>query len=369
MEEMPKVTTGGNKRIEKSSIKRILVRATNWVGDAVMTIPALEAIKENFPDSSITVMARPWVIPLFEHHPAVDDIISFPRGKGILGSLAIKAKMVKLIRKYRFDMAILFQNAFEAAFLSCLGGVRLRIGYITDGRRFFLSHGIIRNKKILAIHQTEYYLFILKAMGWSTKNRYPVLYISPEDIKQARRSLSLCGIKQDDFLVGLGPGAIYGETKRWPSDRFAKIGDLAYKKWGAKVVVMGSEKEIDICSSVTNSMVMESVNFGGRTSLGEAMAIIAECDFFLTNDSGLMHIAAALGVPTVAIFGSTNPATTGPSGPFTMTVKHDIACAPCLQPECKKDFMCMLSIEVQEVWEHMEHLKKSVVKHETCSFS
>jgi heptosyltransferase-2 len=257
-------------------------------------------------------------------------------------------------------LAVLFQNAFEAALLAYLGRVPYRLGYNTDGRGFLLTHGVVRDEKVLKEHQVVYYLALLKTMGWEAPEKDPSLYTDPGDVERARDLLRSYGIYEGDILVGLSPGAIFGDAKRWPPERFAVIGDWADQRWGAKIVVLGSRGESDICRSLCSAMSRSSLNLCGRTSLGVAMGVIRECQFFVTNDSGLMHVASALGVPTVAIFGSTDPIATGPRGPKTRIVKHDVSCAPCLKPECKTDYRCLLSIEPEEVWEEMEGLMEKV---------
>ncbi len=346
----------GKKGIDKSEVRRILVRATNWVGDVVMTLPALEAIGLNFPESSITVLAKPWVLPLFENHPVVDEVIPFGKEGRYGKRLSELFRVIRVIQRGKFDLAILFQNAFEAALLAYLGRVPFRLGYNTDGRGFLLTHGVIRDEEVLKVHQVVYYLTLLKTMGWEAPEKDPSLCADPADVEKARDLLRSSGIREEDILVGLSPGAIFGEAKRWPPERFAAIGDWAAQRWGAKIVVMGSRGEMDICRSLCSAMTHRSLNLCGRTSLGEAMGVIKECQFFVTNDSGLMHVASALGVPTVAVFGSTDPVATGPRGPGTRIVKHDFSCAPCLRPECPTDYRCLLSIEPEEVWEEMEGL-------------
>ena len=346
------------KKIDKAKVKRILIRATNWVGDAVMTLPALEAVKENFPSASITVLAKPWVEPIFSKHPAVDRILTFRKGEGAFTGPGEMIRAIRSIRKGRFDLAILFQNAFEAALLAYMGGVKYRIGYGTDGRGFLLTHKIMQSDEVLKVHQSVYYLSILRAMGWDAKSRNPAIYVSQEDKGSADRILDIEGIKERDLLVGLSPGAIFGGAKRWSPERFAEIGDRAVEEWGARVLIFGSGREKEICSHVCSSMVHQPLNFCGRTSLNVAMGLISRCILFATNDSGLMHISAALGVPTVAIFGPTDFVATGPAGPKTMIVKHETECAPCLKPECPTDHRCMLRIKSEEVWEAMERLRK-----------
>ena len=346
------------EKIDTKKVKRILIRATNWVGDAVMTLPALDAVIENFPSASITLLAKPWVEPIFTHHPAVDRILVFNKGEGAFAGFGEMIRAIRLIRKGKFDLAVLFQNAFEAAFLTYMGGVKYRIGYSTDGRGFLLTHRIVPSDEVLKIHQSAYYLSILRGMGWEAKGRNPAIHVSQEDKDSADRILGTEGIREGDVLVGLSPGAIFGGAKRWSPERFAEIGDRAVEEWGARVLIFGSGKEKEICSHVCSSMASQSLNLCDRTSLNVVMGMISRCFFFTTNDSGLMHIAAALGVSTVAIFGPTDHVATGPLGPKTMIVKHETECAPCLKPECPTDHRCMLKIGSEEVWQAMERLRK-----------
>jgi len=355
---MKKVST--HQSIHKADINRILIRTTNWVGDMVMTVPAIEAVRENFPESTVAVAARPWVIPLLENHPAVDQVIPLMKKKGSVSRAVEIIRMARLIRGMGFDLAVLFQNAFEAALLAWLGGIRFRLGYDTDGRRFLLSHAVTRNQGVSGLHQVEYYLSMLRAMGWEAESRDPRLFVAEKDQAAIRSLLSSKGIGQDHFLLGLSPGAVFGPAKRWPAERFAVIGDWACDRWGAKIVVMGSQGEMDICSAVSESMKHNPVNLCGRTTLGEAMALIERCQFFVTNDSGLMHIAAALNVPMVVIFGSTDPVATGPRSEKARIVQEPVDCAPCLKPKCPTDYRCMLGIEPDEVWREMESLRDSL---------
>lgn len=346
--------------IEKAQVQRILIRATNWVGDAIMTLPALESVRENFPGAHITVLAKPWVAPIFEHHPAVDRVLVFDKGKGARDGFLEMLRMSRTIRKGRFDLAILFQNAFEAALLAFLGRVKLRVGYKTDGRSVMLTHGVSRTEKVLRIHQVGYYCNILRAMGWHAEDRDPSLHTGRGVREEAAGILKQNGIGPKDFIVGLSPGAVFGSAKRWPPDRFAEIGDLAVGKWGARVVVFGSAGEKAIGDCVCKMMKHKALNFCGKSSLPVAMGAISLCRFFVTNDSGLMHMASALGLPTVAVFGSTDHVTTGPRGPKTRIVRRAVSCAPCLKQECPTDHRCMLNITPGAVWDKMEELRRDV---------
>jgi heptosyltransferase II len=358
--EIKDMRVASRRPIEKTRIHRIVVRATNWVGDVVMCMPAFDALRRNFPESHIAVLSRPWVAPLFENHPGVDEVIPYAREQGFFKNLRERLRMIGLIRKRGFDMAVLFQNAFEAGLLAYLGRVPLRVGYNTDGRRGLLSHAIIRDPEIMNKHQVEYYLAILRAMGWEAPTREPHLYVGEKETAVVRSLLSSQGLSEEDFLVGLSPGAIFGPAKRWPVDRFAAVGDRAIEHWDAKVLLLGSKKDDPACLDLARAMKHEALNLCGKTSLGEAMALIKTCRFFLSNDSGLMHVGAALGVPTVAVFGSTNPIATGPRGQWARIVMHHLACSPCLKPECRIGYPCLLSIEPDEVWNAMEELRAKV---------
>jgi heptosyltransferase-2 len=259
----------------------------------------------------------------------------------------------------RFDLAILFQNAFEAALMAYLGRIKYRVGYSTDGRRFFLSHPVTQGETRPG-HQVEYYLDLLRGMGWGAKTQDPLLYVDEKDLGSVQSLLSSKGIGTHDLLVGLSPGAIFGPAKRWPAERFAMIGDWAIERWRGHVVLMGSPGEQAICSAVEKSLHHAALNLCGQTTLGEAMAVISQCDMFVTNDSGLMHVAAALDVPTLAIFGSTDPIATGPRSQRAVIVRRDMDCSPCLRRECPTHHECMLSIEPDDVWNEMNRLKEMI---------
>jgi len=343
--------------INKSKVHRILIRATNWVGDAVMSLPALEAVRGNFPESHIIVLARPWVAPLYESHPAVNEVLSYRRGEGPVNDVSEFLRVIRMVRTLHFEMAVLFQNAFEAALIARLGGIRIRIGYNTDGRGLLLSHSVVRGKEVLKLHQVEYYLTVLRAVGWDAPTRDPSLSPAPDSVIRVRTLLSSKGIHDQDLLLGLSPGAAYGPAKRWPVERFAAIGDRAIHEWNAKVVVIGSEKEKDLGERLITLMAPGGVNCCGMTGLADALALLRRCQWFVSNDSGLMHAAAALKVPTVAIFGSTDPVATGPRGKNARIVKQDMECSPCLKPECPLGYKCLLSVQPDDVWREMKDLR------------
>jgi len=346
--------------ISPENIDKILVRSTNWVGDTVMMLPSLAVVRRAFPHAQITVLANPWVVSLLKNHPAVDRIMIIDKGKGLLSTCKELARIISEFRREQFDLAVLFQNAFEAAFLASLGGVKYRVGYNTDGRGLLLTHKVKRDRTILLAHQVEYFLGIMEAMGWEVEGREPRVYLDDEDVTSANAVLSSDGIDENQLVVGINPGAAYGSAKRWPAERFAVIGDWASQRWGAKVVLFGSFSERDIAAQVSKLMHTDPVDLCGKTTLGEGMALIKRCNFFVTNDSGLMHIAAAFDTPLVAVFGPTDHVRTSPVSRNARIVRHSVECSPCLKVECPSDHRCMLSIEPEEVWDQMESLKKKL---------
>jgi heptosyltransferase-2 len=346
--------------ISPGEIQKIVVRATNWVGDAVLMTPSLVALRKTFPHAQITVLANPWVLPLLVNHPAVDRTMIIDKDAGFLRSMGKLTRIISNLRNEGFDLAVLFQNAFEAALLTSMGGVRYRIGYNTDGRGFLLTHKVIRDEHILEVHQVDYYLGLIEAMGWHVEGREPSLYLNEKDIESTSLMLSSYRIADHHFIVGLNPGATYGSAKRWPEERFATIGDWAAERWNAKVMLFGSSSERDIGLRVSQRMQHAPINLCGLTTLGQVMAFIKRCNFFITNDSGLMHIAAAFHVPLVALFGPTNHITTGPMSGNATIVRYTLDCSPCLKETCPLDHRCMLSIEPDEVWDAMESLKREL---------
>ncbi len=337
---------------------RILVRGANWVGDAVMTLPTLSAIRENFPRGHLTVLARPWVLPVYGAHPAVDRVMACDRGTGPLPAMGMRLRTIREIRRARFDLAVIFPNSFEAALTVFLAGVPCRLGFDTDGRRILLTHPARRSRVAAGRHQAFTYLSLLASRGWPAPYRAPALRVSPADGDLAGRTLAELGIAAGDTLVGLGPGAAYGPSKRWPPERFARVGDWAARRWGARVVLLGSWGDRPACSAVAGAMTQPVVDLCGALPLGAAMGVLRRCRLTVTNDSGLMHLSAGLGTPTVAVFGSTDPVATGPLGPFARVVRHTPPCAPCFLRACPSDFACMLRVTPERVWEGMTELRR-----------
>ena len=343
------------KKIVFDKLSNVLIRGTNWIGDVVMTFPAMAAVRATLPKARIAVLVKPWVADLVRMHPAVDDVLIYERpGRhdGLRGLFALAREL----RQRRFDAAILLQNAFEAAVIARLAGIPVRAGYSTDARGLLLTHPVRLEPRIKTVHQSLYYVEMLEALGFASAGTDVALVPSEAQKKAAQEHLAALGIAGRRPLVGMAPGAAYGPAKRWFPERFAAVADRLAERYACPVILFGSAGDRPSTEAVQSAARTALADVAGRTNLGDAIALIASCDLFVTNDSGLMHVAGALGVPTVAIFGSTNPKTTYPLGERTVLVRRPVDCSPCLKQECPTDFRCMDLVSVDEVLEHATRL-------------
>ena len=332
-----------------SSVSRLCVRATNWLGDAVMSLPAIRAIRHVFPHAHIAVVARPWVADLYSRETSIDRVIPYTAQKGI----AAKREFARGLRRERFDAAILLQNAFDAALMAWLAGIPERIGYSRDGRRLLLTRAIpVPEAGEIPRHQRFYYLELLRRAGML--ERFPdVPAIRLDGIDQARDAgaAHLASLGVGGAALGISPGAAYGNAKRWLPERFAEVA-RASADLCPSVVLFGSNAERPLCEAVAAQLRGSRLavhNLAGATSLREFIDLAAACRLFLTNDSGSMHVASALGVPTIAIFGATDDTTTGPTGPLARVVREPAECSPCLLRECPIDHRCMTAVTAERV--------------------
>jgi heptosyltransferase-2 len=325
-------------------LKRILIRATNWVGDAVMSLPALHAMRSAFSEDHIAILARPWVADLYAREAVCDRVIPYTPAPG-RGDLAAKWKAARALRKEQFDLALLLPNSFESAAIARLAGIPRIVGYNRDGRGFLLSDAV----QVPEIHRHErfYYLELLK--------RAKLILVFPEDSPihltpapdEGQALLASRGIGVP--VIGVSPGAAFGNAKRWLPERFAESARELASAIHAQVALFGSPSERELCELVAQAIGPQAHNLAGQTSLREFIDMASACRIFLTNDSGAMHIASALGVPTVTVFGSTDDVTTGPTGPFARIVREPVECSPCLRRECPIDHRCMTRIPASRV--------------------
>ena len=324
--------------------RSLLVRATNWLGDAVMTTPALAGVREGFPDARIVLLAKPLVAELFRHQPDIDEVIVYERPgrhEGACGRLRLGAEL----RRRRFDGALLLQNAFDAALLAFLAGIPERAGYPTDARRLLLSLPVPMPRDIFERHEVEYYLCLLDGLG--IPRPVPAvlkLAVTGEEKEAMAARLASHGIAPGTPLVAINPGATYGSAKRWFPDRFAAVADALSEEWGARIVVLGSAAEAPLAGEIEAAARREVVNLAGKTAVREIMALLSLSCFLVTNDSGPMHIGAALGVPLVAIFGPTDWRRTSPWSSLARVVRVEVDCSPCRRRTCDRGHECMLGV-------------------------
>ncbi len=352
------------------TVRSIVIKGINWVGDTILTTPAITALHRGFPEAAITVVARPWVAALLEANEDITDVWEVDE-RNRLKFLAVAAR----IRRQRFDLGILFPNSFASALLLALGGVRRRVGYDRDGRRFLLTDRIVVTDEILKVHQVEYYLNIVGQVCDITDSpRRLVLNVLPTEREWMSAFLQKQGVRETELLVGLNPGAHYGTAKRWFPERFAAVARYCAEHYGARIVITGSQYEAEIAREVAARAEIPVLNLSGQLTLRQLAPLIVRCSLYITNDCGSMHIAAALGVPLVAIFGSTDWVTTAPYSEKAIMVRKPTDCAPCLLRECPTDHRCMEAITVDDVIQavdkHLEHATPARTDADfRCSFS
>jgi heptosyltransferase-2 len=336
--------------------EKILIRGTNWVGDAVMSIPAMREIRRFFPKARISLLVRPWVKDIYSAAPFIDEIIEYDKSGAHRGWSGLH-RLIRDLRDLRFDAAFLLQNAFEAAFLVWCARIPTRIGYARDGRSLFLTHACDIDPEVRKVHQAYYYLGILSGVGllparpWVVNGPVLSIEVGIREVNRISAAAMLrdCGVREGQIIVGINPGAYYGEAKRWFPERYAAVGDWIADAYGARILLFGSHSDLRTTQEVAAHMKHSAVMLAGKTTLGELIALIKKCDLFITNDSGPMHLAAALNVPQLAIFGSTTEIATGPLSPRAMVIKHPVACSPCFLRKCPTDFRCMTEISVERV--------------------
>jgi heptosyltransferase II len=322
-------------------VRRVLVRSPNWVGDAVMSLPVLAGLRRLFPLAEITVLAVPRVAPLFAAQPGVTEIIRYPSGRG-------KWQVLWDLRG-RFDVALALPNSVESALGLWLVGVPSRVGYNTDGRSLFLKEAVSGHRHLRGLHTIFYLLGLLKALGGVATFTPPTLYLEPEEVDSAAQFLSEVDLAEQGPWIGFSPGAAYGPAKRWPTERFAALGTALQQEFGARLALLGGSTERQVAREVKEQLKAPVVDLVGRTSLRQALGVLSQLRLLITNDSGLMHAAAALSVPVVALFGSTDPVATGPFSSRATVIRHPISCSPCFKRTCDIGYPCLNDISVDAV--------------------
>ncbi len=365
--------------------RRILVRGVNWLGDAVMTTPALLRLRERFPKAHVALLSPRKLHDVWRQHPAIDEVIAIEAGEGLFS-------IGRKLREKQFDLALVLPNSPRAALEVWLAKIPQRMGYARPWRNWFLTQAIPARpghaqmhkrsvaeiKKLVAgnsesrtqnsefsnsAHQIREYLHLAAALGANPEPLPPQLVVTREEIEETEKKFGLEKIARP--ILGLNPGAEYGPAKRWLADRFIAAARGIQQRTNCAWLILGGQGDVALARQIVSTLHPSSFilhNFAGRTSLRELMALLKSCRVLLTNDSGPMHVAAALGTPVVVPFGSTSPELTGPGlpgDPRHRLLKSDAPCAPCFLRECPIDFRCMTGIGVERVVEAVvETLKR-----------
>jgi heptosyltransferase II len=317
---------------------KILIRATNWVGDAIMALPALRVVRSRFPDARITVLARPYVAAIYKNQQVCDNMMFVDEKRDVIAE----------IREQKFDKALLLQNAFAAAYFVWRAAVPERIGYARDGRSLLLTKALpVPKLGEIPAHEQYYYLELLRRAGWLDilPNETCIkLEVPPENRQRAAEFLLSSGAKPDTFRIAIGAGASYGSAKCWPPDRFAELANRLRAQSGAEVILFGTAGEAAVSSAIVAGMRQPPIDLTGKTAIEDLPALLSQCHLFIGNDSGAMHVAAAVGLPVVAVFGPTDPFGTAPVTPRCSIVQDKPYCSPCFLRRCPTDHRCMTRV-------------------------
>jgi heptosyltransferase-2 len=375
---------GNDDSMAPVTASRILVRGTNWLGDAVMTTPALLRLREKFPEAHIALLTAEKLEQLWLKHPAINEVISFSSGEGVFS-------VARKLRAGKFDTALVLPNSPRSAIEVFLAGIPRRIGYARPWRNFFLTQTVashmqavkmhkrsveeikelvaknpdagVRNGEVSrSAHQSYEYLHLTAALGANQEPLPAKLFVAQDEIEVAGKKF---GLEQSSKpVLGLNPGAEYGQAKRWPMDKFIATAKEIRQRTNCRWILFGGKNDMELAGQIASAIGggQEVINVAGKTSLRELMALLKQCRVFLTNDTGPMHVAAALGVPTVAIFGSTSPELTGPistDASLLRLLTSTAPCSPCFLRECPIDFRCMNGIGVERVVKAVTEMAKA----------
>ena len=392
----------------QSQPRRILVRGVNWLGDAVMTTPALLRLREHFPGALIALLTPEKLRGLWLHHPAVDEIITFRSDEGplhiakkvqlmmwpevagkptVVASAKLAASAINPLQRGAFDLALVLPNSPRSALETWLARIPKRVGYARPWRNFFLTTAVpsrpdagqMRKRSVSEIkklisaeganevsrstyqasgHQIYDYLHLVAALGANPEPLPTQLVVTPGEMKAVAQKFNLTSqFTNNRPIFGLNPGAEYGPAKRWLPDRFIAAAREIQKRTKCVWLILGGKADAVVANEIAaaiGSGQSAAISLAGQTSLRELCAAIKLCRVLLTNDTGPMHIAAALGTPVVVPFGSTSPELTGPilsAGARHQLIKSDAPCSPCFLRECPIDFRCMNGITVERVVE------------------
>jgi heptosyltransferase II len=333
-------------------MRELLIVAPNWLGDAVMALPAVADLRRHADAARITVAARGAVAALFRLVPGVDRVITLP-GKGGMLALRTWGRDAAALSGDHFECAVLFPNSFASALVTRRAGVVERWGFATDARSRLLTRAVPRPPSYG--HQAEYYQALTSALGAPSGPRFARVDVDGAATASARSALQATGIDADEPFVALAPGAAYGRAKQWLPEHYAELATRLTADRGVPAVLVGSAADHPVCADIARIAHGARVaNLAGATDVPALAATLALAAAVVANDSGAMHVAAAVGSPVVAVFGATNehrtsPLVRGPHAPAPAILTSDVWCRPCMLRECPIDHRCMRGVTVDMV--------------------
>lgn len=323
-------------------MERILIKGNNWLGDAVMSLPTLQSLRAMRPHAHVSLLTRSSLADLYDGHPSLDEVIPYPSDQHRLKALA---QLARDLHRRNFDTALVLPRSFSSALLMFSSRIPRRIGYRGDGRTRLLTDALPREERLLKKHRVHYFHHLLTAIGQPPPPQHPHITVSDR-----WQTWALETIPGNGLLIGMNPGATYGEAKQWYPDRFSAVGRHLAVEFNARILILGGPSEAELGRQVADKMGRSATNFAGRTSIPQLAALIQRCSLFITNDTGPMHLADALGIPIVAIFGSTDPVTTAPFRRRHSVVRHLLDCMPCQKRRCPLGHHhCMKWVRVEDV--------------------
>lgn len=344
-----------------SAVRSILAVRLDLMGDLVFTLPALRALRGRAPEARLTVLVLPYAADLLMGLPFVDRVVTvdvnrWRRPGGWIGGPGLRqlGRALREVREERYDLCVSFYGRVGAA-AALLSGARCLVGYEAEGFRFSFDVGLPGARYRQRRHEAEYCLDLVRALGASVDGCRPELEVDPVAAARVEGLLRDAGVGPKERLVALHPGALNMAAKRWMPDRWAIVADRVQRELGRRVVLVGSDSELPLVESVRQGMSTPSLMLAGKTSVAELVALLARCELFMGGDSGPLHVASALGVPSVSVYGPTDPGITGPLGDRARVLWADVECAPCYDlraaPECRRgDLLCMAKVSVDQVF-------------------
>jgi heptosyltransferase-2 len=326
---------------------KILVRATNWIGDAIMALPALRALRARFNEAEITIVARPYVADLYRDQQICDQLINYD-SQGVHAGFSGREGLAAELRKQKFAVALLLQNAFDAAWLAWRASIPERIGYARDGRSFLLTKALpVPKPGEIPAHEKFYYLELLRRAGWvDSLSDESWIALSVPDEKRARagKFLLAAGSRPQAVRIAIGAGASYGSAKCWAPWQFAEVANRLQAQSDADIILFGTAAETAVSNAITGELQRPPIDLTGKTAIADLPALLSQCHLFIGNDSGAMHVAAAVGLPVVAVFGPTDPHGTSPVTARCALVQDKPYCSPCFLRRCPTDHRCMTKV-------------------------